>query len=204
LRDALKTTSQETDRLVQLASDLLLIASADEDRLALRTEPLSAREVLESVRARFAWRAEAEGRPLALDAPREIALHGDRVRLEQAVGNLLDNALRHGAGVVTLHAHTSNGAVELHVRDQGSGFPPELLGHAFERFSRAAGPRSGSGAGLGLSIVETIAVAHQGKVAASNHREGGADVAIYLPPCEPQPAAAQAISGRVSAPPPRF
>jgi two-component system OmpR family sensor kinase len=185
LRRALKTAGQETDRLVQLASDLLLIASADQGGLRLRTEPLSAREVLESVRGRFAWRAEAEGRPLVLDAPCEIALHGDRVRLEQALGNLLDNALRHGAGAVTLQADAGTGAVELHVRDQGSGFPPELLGHAFERFSRAQGARSHGGAGLGLSIVETIAVAHQGQVAASNRREGGADIAIYLPPLNP-------------------
>ena len=187
LRDALKTASQETDRLAQLAGDLLLIASADQGGLRLRTEPLSARELLESVRARFAWRAEAEGRPLMLDAPPEIAVHADRIRLEQAMSNLLDNALRHGAGTVTLQAHASNGAVELHVRDQGSGFPPEFLERPFEPFSRTPGARSGSGAGLGLSIVETIAVAHQGSVAASNHREGGAAVAIYLPAAEADP-----------------
>lgn len=88
---------------------------------------------------------------------------------------------------MTLQAHASNRAVELHVRDHGSGFPPELLEHPFERFGRAPEARSGSGAGLGLSIVETIAVAHQGQVAASNHCEGGADVAIYLPTAEAVP-----------------
>ncbi|MBV9534242.1 MAG: HAMP domain-containing protein [Solirubrobacterales bacterium] len=182
LRGALKLASQETDRLVQLASDLLLFASSDQGGLRLRSERLSARELMESVCARFAWRAEAEGRLLKLDAQEDVVLHGDRLRLEQALGNLLDNALRHGAGVVTLTTAASNGTVELHVRDQGNGFPDELLGRAFERFSRTRTARSGGGAGLGLSIVETIAVAHHGRAAANNPPNGGADVAIHLPP----------------------
>jgi signal transduction histidine kinase len=181
LRRALKLASQETDRLVQLASDLLLFATSDQGGLRLRSERLSARELMQSVCGRFAWRAEAEGRPLVLDAPQDVVLHGDRLRLEQALGNLLDNALRHGAGVVTLTAAASNGAVELRVRDEGKGFPPELLGRAFERFSRARNTRSGGGAGLGLSIVETIAVAHHGRAAVSNRPDGGADVSIHLP-----------------------
>jgi signal transduction histidine kinase len=181
LRRALKTASQETDRLVQLASDLLLIASSDEAGLHLRTERLSAREVLESVRGRFAWRAQAEGREVMLDASPALELRGDRMRLEQALGNLVDNALRYGTGVVTLSASASNGTIEFRVRDHGGGFAPELRGREFERFSRAAGARSGSGAGLGLTIVETIAVAHRGEAAAATAPDGGAEVAIRLP-----------------------
>lgn len=181
LRGALKLASQETDRLVQLAGDLLLIASSDQGGLHLRFEHLCVRELAESVHARFAWRAEAESRRLVLDTPEELMLQGDRIRLEQALGNLVDNALRHGAGVVTLTATAINGTVELHVRDKGKGFPPEFLGRAFERFSRAQNTRSGAGAGLGLSIVETIAAAHNGKAAASNRPDGGADAAIHLP-----------------------
>jgi signal transduction histidine kinase len=183
LRRTIKTASQETDRLVQLASDLLLIASSDQGGLRLHTERLLAAEVLASVRGRFAWRAEAESRQLVLDAPENLAIEGDRIRLEQALGNMLDNALRHGAGIITLAAAASNGGVELHVRDEGPGFSPDLLAHAFERFSRAQSARSGGGAGLGLSIVETIAVAHGGAAAVSNDRTGGADVVIHLPSC---------------------
>ena len=181
LRRTVKTASQETDRLVQLASDLLLIASSDQAGVRLRLERLSAREVLASVRGRFAWRAEAEGRRLVLDAPEELTVQGDRIRLEQALGNMLDNAIRHGAGVVTLTAGASNGGVELHVRDEGQGFAPELLGRAFERFSRAQSARNRGGAGLGLSIVETIAIAHGGRAAATNSPGGGADVVVHLP-----------------------
>jgi signal transduction histidine kinase len=137
--------------------------------------------VLESVRARFAWRAEAEGREVVLDASPVLELRGDRLRLEQALGNLVDNALRHGSGVVTLSAAAANGAVELRVCDQGGGFPPELRGREFERFSRAPGARSSAGAGLGLTIVETIALAHRGEATAATATDGGADVAIKLP-----------------------
>jgi two-component system, OmpR family, sensor kinase len=181
LRAAVQTASQETDRLVQLASDLLLIASCDQGQLSLRLVALSAREVIESVRQRFAWRAEAEGRPLVVNAPGDLILRADRVRLEQALGNLLENALRHGAGTVTLTALTADGAVELHVRDEGRGFPAGFLNRAFQRFSRADDSRSGQGAGLGLAIVQTIAHAHHGEAVATNHHQGGAEVAISLP-----------------------
>ena len=183
LRRTLKTASHETDRLAQLASDLLLIASSDKGGLRLHSECLSAREVLESVRGRFAWRAEAEGRPLVLEIPEDLTIRGDRIRLEQALGNLLDNALRHGAGVITLTAAASDGAVEIHVRDRGNGFPRELLGHAFDRFSRSEDSRSTGGAGLGLSIVETIALAHHGRAEGANRTDGGADAAFYVPGC---------------------
>jgi signal transduction histidine kinase len=181
LRAALRTASQETDRLVQLASDLLLIASTEHGQIPLRLEPVSAPEVMESVRQRFAWRAEAEGRPILLDAPADLVLDADRVRLEQALANLLENALRHGAGAVTLTAAVEDGVVEFHVRDEGSGFPTEFVARAFARFSRADVSRCDQGAGLGLTIVQAIAHAHRGVAMAANHSRGGADVAIRLP-----------------------
>src|SRR5256885_846110 len=73
-------------------------------------------------------------------------------RLEQALANLVDNALSYGEGAVALTARRENGTVELHVRDEGEGFPPAFLPHAFERFSRADQARGGGSAGLGLAI----------------------------------------------------
>ena len=74
-----------------------------------------------------------------------------------------------------------NGSVELHVLDEGTGFPAEFLEHAFERFARADQARAGEGAGLGLAIVETVARAHGGSAHAVNREGGGADVWISLP-----------------------
>ena len=194
LRRAVRSASEETDRLVQLASDLLLTAVADNGRLALRLEPIKARELLESVRKRFAWRAEASGRRLAVEAPDELIVVADRLRLEQALGNLVENALRHGAGAVTLAACRISGSIEFHVRDEGPGLPADLLPRAFQRFSRAEGNRGRQGTGLGMPIVATIAHAHHGEASVSNGVRG-ADVAIRLPiAATPTPASARPTS----------
>jgi signal transduction histidine kinase len=185
LRTALRTASEETDRLAQLAGDLLLIASSDQGRLPLRIEPTGARAVLEATCRRFAWRAEAQRRPLVVEITGEAELAADRVRVEQAIGNLVDNALRHGAGTVTLSAIQSGDEVELTVRDQGKGFPAHFVEHAFERFSRAEDSRAGHGAGLGLSVVETIAHAHGGRALARNRASGGTEVSLWLPAHSP-------------------
>lgn len=181
LRTAVRTASEETDRLVQLAGDLLLIASADQGRIPLRLQPVAADELLESVRKRFAWRAEAEGRRVEINAPANLSLTVDRLRLEQALGNLVDNALRHGDGTVKLAAQQIDDRVELKVRDAGAGFPSDFLPRAFQRFSRADNGRSTAGAGLGLAIVSTIAAAHAGSATAENADTGGAAVRIRLP-----------------------
>ena len=131
--------------------------------------------LLDSVARRFERRAQEAA---AGSARRSAGLElvGDRIRLEQALGNLVENALRYGAGDVGLSASTENGFVQLHVTDEGTGFPPEFLERAFERFTRPDAARSRGGTGLGLSIVRVIAEAHGGVAVATNRAGGGADV----------------------------
>ena len=181
LRAAVRTSSEEVDRLAQLAEDLLLIARTDHGRLALRLETLDASELLGSVARRFEWRSQEAGRRLAPSGASPVSVVGDRIRLEQALGNLVENALRHGDGDVRLSASTTDGLVELHVTDEGGGFAPEFLDRAFERFTRLDNARARGGAGLGLSIVRVIAEAHGGDAHAANRDGGGADVWIALP-----------------------
>jgi heavy metal sensor kinase len=189
LREAVRSSSEEVERLAQLAEDLLLIARSDRGQLPLKLETLDASQLLASVASRFEWRAEQAGRPLrAVTAP-AIAVQGDRIRLEQALSNLVDNALRHGSGEIRLSADASNGDVELHVTDDGAGFPEGFLGQAFERFARADPARTRGGTGLGLSIVRVIAEAHGGSAHAANRDGSGADVWLALPGAGPaQPA----------------
>lgn len=181
LRTAVRTSSEEVDRLAQLAEDLLLIARSDRGRLPLRLEELDASELLGSVARRFEWRAEEAGRRLSSDDAAGLQVLGDRIRLEQALGNLVENALRHGRGEVRLSAAAADGVVELHVVDEGDGFSPEFLERAFERFTRSDQARSRGGAGLGLSIVRVIAEAHGGNAHAANRDGSGVDVWISLP-----------------------
>jgi heavy metal sensor kinase len=174
LEQALRSAAGETDRLVRLAEDLLVLTRSDQGRLALRHEPVQAHELLAGVAGRF-------GPEVEVTSSDRLELVGDQVRLEQALGNLVDNALRHGGAPVRLSATVRNGAVELHVVDEGPGFPPEFLPHAFERFSRPDEARSGQGAGLGLALAQAIAAAHGGSAGAANRDARGADVWLAIP-----------------------
>jgi signal transduction histidine kinase len=181
LRAAVASAAGESDRLVQLAEDLLVLARADEGRLPVRPEPLDAGELLAATARRFEARAAEAGRDLRVEPSDGLALHADRLRAEQALANLVDNALRHGDGPVELAAEPSGRAVRLHVRDRGPGFEPALDGHAFERFTRGDPARSGGGTGLGLAIVEAIASSHGSRAGAGPREGGGADAWIELP-----------------------
>lgn len=179
LREALERSSTETDRLAQLAEDLLVIARADGGELPLRPERVRVDDLFATVARRVEARATSEGKSVQTNGA-GLVIHADRVRLEQALGNLVDNALRHGGDDIRLAAVGRNGSAELHVADNGPGFPPEFLEHAFERFSRADQARRRGGAGLGLAIVQTIAEAHGG-AARARSGSAGADVWIVLP-----------------------
>jgi len=173
LRAALSSIGDETDRLVRLAGDMLIIARADAGRLPVAIERIRAEELLRRVAA-----GRREG--LALDVAAGLEIDADPLRIEQALGNLVGNALAYGGGEVGIAIRTAGERVELHVLDRGPGFSESLLPEAFERFTR--GSESGpGGAGLGLGIVKAIAVAHGGSVHARNREGGGADVWISLP-----------------------
>ena len=84
--------------------------------------------------------------------------------MRQVLINLLDNAIDHGKGEITLRACAAADGVEISVSDQGGGFPRDFAERTFDRFSRADSTRGESGAGLGLALVRAIAVAHGGRV----------------------------------------
>jgi signal transduction histidine kinase len=182
LRAALRVAGEEADRLTQLAEDLLLVARSDAGRIDLEVEPVDARDLLEHVARRFRIRARERNRELVIESSAALPVAADGPRVEQALSNLVDNALRHGVGTVTLRADAADGSVELHVVDDGPGFPAAFVPHAFERFSRADNGRTGGGSGLGLSIVELIATAHGGQAGVGNRAGAtGADAWLRLP-----------------------
>jgi two-component system OmpR family sensor kinase len=195
LRAALASAAEETDRLTQLSEDLLTIAQTVRGELPLRLARVDVREILEGVGRRFSQRAEEAGRAIEIEAPPSLVLAADRLRLDQAVGSMVDNALRYGAGTIELTASAGERSAEVHVLDQGNGFPEDFLGRAFERFSRASSSNRDGGSGLGLAIVQTVAQAHGGEARAANRSGDGADVWLILP-LRPLPAPDQDALGR--------
>ena len=138
MRQAIASATEETDRLVQLAEQLLVIARLEDGKLPLRRTPLDTAAILTRIADRFTNRFRSAGRELHIAASPGLMIDADELRLEQAIGNLLENALRHADGTVNLTAEASApGIVWISVRDHGNGIPPAFLPEAFERFSRA-------------------------------------------------------------------
>jgi heavy metal sensor kinase len=180
LEAALRSAAEETERLTALAEDLLLIAHSDQSGLPVRPERAEVQTLLQATADRFASRVAAEDRDLRVLDAGSVTVLADPVRVEQALDNLVENALTHGAGTVELSARERGSFVELHVGDEGPGFAPGFAARAFDRFSRADEARSRTGTGLGLAIVDVIARAHGGEAGAGERLGGGADVWIAL------------------------
>ena len=182
MRAAISSAIVEVDRLIQLAEDLLVLARSEEGKLALDLRRVGVGELLLDLRERFSARIADRGRSLVIEPSDGLTVDGDRVRLEQALGNLIENAIEHGGGEITIRADAADGEVAIHVEDRGPGFGPDFIDRAFERFSREDHARGGNGgAGLGLAIVEAIAHAHRGSAHVANRAGSGADVWIELP-----------------------
>jgi signal transduction histidine kinase len=185
MRAAISSAIVEVDRLIQLAEDLLVLARSEEGKLALDLRRVGVAELLGDLRERFSVRVAEAGRPLVVESANGLTVEGDRLRLEQALTNLVENAIEHGGGEITVRASEADAGVAIHVEDRGPGFAPDLIDRAFERFSQGDSSRGGDGTGLGLAIVEAIARAHRGSAHATNRDGAGADVWIELPADRP-------------------
>jgi two-component system, OmpR family, sensor kinase len=195
LAAAVAAAAGDTDRLIRLAEDLLLLARADDDGSAfLDPAPIDVSEQVWAAARSFTAQADARAITLSVRAEPGLVTVADPSRLRQALGNLIGNAIRHSpdGGVVEVtgtageapgNGHRARQMLAIEVRDHGPGFTREFLPHAFERFSRAGHPgrRGAGGTGLGLAIVASIAHAHGGQAVAGNHPDGGARVRIELP-----------------------
>lgn len=185
LEQALRSAAEETDRLARLAEDLLVLARADGGRIRVSRELVDVSRLVGESAEAFAAPAAGQGvtiETLVLDGLRASL---DPLRVRQALGNLLDNALRYTPrqGRVTIEANRADASLSIEIRDTGGGFPLQFLPEAFEPFSRAdpARSRTDGGTGLGLAIVRVVAEAHGGIAEAGNRPAGGAWVRLRIP-----------------------
>ncbi|MGW7470283.1 sensor histidine kinase [Streptomyces cyaneofuscatus] len=192
---------EEAVQLQHIIDDLQDLAAADAGVLRLHPEPVRVEELLSQVAAAHQARAETAGVTLTVEAGAGTAttLPADPVRLREAVGNLVSNAVRHtpAGGRVTLRAYGSFGTqdgdedgsesgareVVIEVADTGTGIPAGDLPYIFDRFWRAEKSRSRrtGGSGLGLAIVRKLAEAHGGTVSATSTEGEGSTFTLRLP-----------------------
>ncbi|WP_254927396.1 cell wall metabolism sensor histidine kinase WalK [Cyanobium sp. T1B-Tous] len=179
---------RELLRLQELVGDLLELSRLENTLpgLGQRATLVDLPSLVEQVWANLRPLADPRGIRLDLQAPAQLQVRGDSSRLHRALLNLLDNALRYSpdGGVVDVSLARRGDWCQIGVADQGSGLSEDDLLHLFERFyrgdpARARGQRTGSG--LGLSIVQQIAVTHGGRIQASNQPDGGALLELILP-----------------------
>ncbi|MGW0879296.1 ATP-binding protein [Streptomyces sp. NPDC002671] len=178
LTETLRSVDAEVQRLIDLSNALLELEElGSTDHVTRAPEPLA--DLVAAAVAPRRRTAEQAGRALTVDAAR-TTVDVDARWLRPAIGNLVDNALRHGRGAVRLTATVQEGRLKLSVADEGPGFPPHFLPRAFDRFARAETSRTGEGSGLGLAFVHAVATAHGGTAYAMNTGQG-ATVTLDLP-----------------------
>jgi two-component system phosphate regulon sensor histidine kinase PhoR len=164
----LQTIDRNAERLKLLIEDLLTISELESGRVKLNLQAVALSPVVAKVFEDFKTRADARSMKLVNQAP-DLAVRADADRLEQVLGNLVDNAIKYGRakGTVTVGGSARDGGqVEVFVQDDGPGIPPAALERIFERFYRVdkARSREQGGTGLGLAIVKHIIQGHGGRV----------------------------------------
>lgn len=175
---SLDSALEEIDRLDHLASSLLVLA-----RTRAAGPPPDRVYPLREAVDRAVQDALAVRRPgdddIGVRVEGEVEARGDAQAMERAVRNLVENALRHARADVAVSMQRDGELAVLQVRDDGPGFPPELIARGVDRFAPGDNPATHGGAGLGLAIVDAIARAHEGVLVLTN--DGGACAELRLP-----------------------
>ncbi|MFN2590570.1 MAG: ATP-binding protein [Actinomycetota bacterium] len=189
--ELLQTMLEETDRLNRLVGNLLNLARARSGGLSLEKELTPFEDIIEGVLTRMraplsAFEVRTMIRP---DLP---AIWVDPMQMDQALTNILENALGHSApgGEIVVAVAPWEGGIQVRISDRGRGVSPEERDRVFEPFYRGQGDRSRAGTGLGLAIARAVIVAHGGRIRIEDTPGHGATVVIELPVGRPEASAA--------------
>jgi signal transduction histidine kinase len=187
--DHINATLEETRLLARLVDDLRTLSQAEAGQLELRLEEVELCGILEDVGTSFSGQAESQGIDLRIecaDAVYGLSMNLDAGRIDQALSNLVVNAMRHTpeGGAITLRATRNTNGVQITVQDTGEGISSDDLPHIFDRFWRGDRSRtraSGVGGGLGLSITRQLIQSHGGSIEVESALGVGTTFTISLP-----------------------
>jgi diguanylate cyclase (GGDEF)-like protein len=175
----LASLRRQTDRLIGLVGDLLVLSAADAGAISLNRQTVEVAGVI----AQALIDSGLDRDRTRVRCPAGLQVSADPARLHQILVNLLGNAGQHGGGSVAIDASADDAGVTLLVSDDGTGVDDRLVDHLWERFSRASGARARDprGSGLGLAIVQELARAHGGRVWYEANQPQGACFGVWLP-----------------------
>lgn len=181
----LEIIKKQSERLAGIIEDLLTLSRTESSYIRLEKERIPARDLIELCIAEHGEQAAQKNTRIKLDMPEDIMILAHPVLVQQAIGNLVDNAIKYSPKNSTVIVHARQGAefTEISVEDNGPGIQEEYLAHIFDKFYRVNKEvsRNLGGTGLGLSIVKQVAITHGGKVSVKSTVGKGTEFTIYFP-----------------------
>lgn len=183
VREFTSLSEQELDRIESLVQSLLKMARLDAGAITLERAPENVFDLLEHIKRQYSFRAEQEGKEIALEGDEQTVFSCDRTWLTEAIGNLVKNALDHTAqgDRILVRWQQSPCLTQITVEDTGSGIHSEDLYHIFKRFYRSRFSKDTQGVGLGLPLAKSIVEAHQGSIEVHSKLGQGTAFTINFP-----------------------
>lgn len=183
VREFTSLSEQELDRIESLVQSLLKMARLDAGAITLERSPENVFDLLEHIKRQYSFRAEQEGKEIALEGDEQTVFSCDRIWLTEAIGNLVKNALDHTSqgDRIWVRWQQSPCLTQITVEDTGSGIHSEDLYHIFKRFYRSRFSKDTQGVGLGLPLAKSIVEAHQGSIEVHSKLGQGTAFTINFP-----------------------
>lgn len=183
VREFTSLSEQELDRIESLVQSLLKMARLDAGAITLERAPENVFDLLEHIKRQYSFRAEQEGKEIALEGDEQTVFSCDRIWLTEAIGNLVKNALDHTSqgDRIWVRWQQSPCLTQITVEDTGSGIHSEDLYHIFKRFYRSRFSKDTQGVGLGLPLAKSIVEAHQGSIEVHSKLGQGTAFTINFP-----------------------
>jgi len=182
-QESLSDCMEESERLIKMLNTLLDIAEAETGTMKLASDRISVSQLVSGILDIYGYVAEEKNISIHSTCPNELYLTADRSRMQQAIANLVDNAIKYSAegGRVEVTVQQEDERVVVAIKDDGMGIQPEEIPRIWDRLYRGDRSRSKRGLGLGLSFVKAIVLAHKGRVDVLSEPGHGSTFIISLP-----------------------